>query len=133
MSGIFQKTHSLYYYLLFCFSYNGSFMKCNWTSIWLYDSSQIWNIEYVIWMSEKIMIRIFVHVHHMNEDDDEIIILKICICYMCTIWMKMMIRLWFSKYVYVTCALYEQDDETMIHLHECMFYVHHIKFNPTAP
>jgi hypothetical protein len=26
-----------------------------------------------------------------------------------------------------------EDDETMIHLHECMFYVHHIKFYPTAP
>jgi hypothetical protein len=49
----------------------------------------------------------------MNEDDDGIIILKI--------------------YIYVTCALYEQDDEIMIHLHECMFYMHHIKFNPTAP
>jgi len=51
---------------------------------------------------------------------------------MCTIWMKMIMRLWFLKYVYATCASYEQD-ETMIHLHECMFYVHHIKFNPTAP
>jgi hypothetical protein len=51
----------------------------------------------------------------MNEDDDEIMILKIYI------------------YIYITCALYEQDDETMIHLHECMFYMHHIKFNPTAP
>jgi len=52
--------------------------------------------------------------HGMN-DDDEIMILKIYI------------------YIYITCALYEQDDETMIHLHECMFYMHHIKFNPTAP
>jgi hypothetical protein len=29
--------------------------------------------------------------------------------------------------------LHEQVDEAMIHLHECMFYMHHIKFNPTAP
>jgi hypothetical protein len=27
------------------------------------------------------------HVHHMNGGDDEIMILKICICYMCTLWM----------------------------------------------
>jgi len=46
------------------------------------------------------------HVHHMNENDDEIMILNI--------------------YIYVICALYEQDDE-------CMFYVHHIKFYHTAP
>ena len=49
----------------------------------------------------------------MSEDDDEIMILKI--------------------YIYVTCALYEKYDETMIHLHEYMFYVCHIKFNPMAP
>jgi hypothetical protein len=44
--------------------------------------------------------------------------------------MKMMIL---NINLYVTYALHEQVDEAMIHLHECMFYMHHIKFNPTAP
>jgi len=64
--------------------------------------SQVWNNEYVTceshrWM--KLMI----------------------ICYMRTIWMKMMMRLWFSIYIYVICALYEQDDETILNV--CFMFI----------
>jgi hypothetical protein len=79
-------------------------MKYNWTSIWLYDCSHVWNIEYVT-----------------CEPHEWMRILWYEYSYMCTIWMKMTMRLWFSKYVYVICAPYEQDDGTMIHLHECMY------------
>lgn len=101
-------------------------MKSNWTSIWLYDNSQEWNIEYVTCEPHEWMRSLWYEYS-----------------YMCTIWKKMMMRLWFSKYVYVacaqyewgwwwdydsqniyiyvTCALHEQDDETM--LNECFMCI----------
>jgi hypothetical protein len=51
-------------------------------------------------------------------------------------WLYMLAKLQSSQ-VWIMNMLYvyhmNEDDETMIHLHECMFYVHHIKFYPTAP
>jgi hypothetical protein len=57
---------------------------------------------------------------------------ELWICYMCTIWMKMM-RLWISKYEYVICAPYERRWWNYDSLTWMYVYVHHIKFYPTTP
>jgi hypothetical protein len=92
----------------------------------------LWNVlkppyDYMIALKYEILN--LLPVNHMNEGEDYDMNIRTCAPYE---W-----RWWWDydsqKYIYVTCALYEKDDETMIYLHEYMFYVHHIKFNPTAP